>query len=143
MTKSISVQDLDEFTKKWDALKERKTALNKDLSEVNAEITKMEAQAVVMLDELERSNYKGPGGAIEIRSRHSVQVPKTDQDKQALFDFLKQEGIFEKYVTVNSRSLQTLYNDYRQRAEEDGELTFSMPGVGEPKTFRQAILKKK
>lgn len=113
---------LIELDKEKDALKDKE----KDL---NARIKKHETLMMRLIEVAKIEKVSVLGRDFSIESKQSVLVPKTIEEKKALFGFLEKEDIFYENVSVNSRTLNSLYNAYAKRAESDGELVFEMPGV--------------
>jgi hypothetical protein len=88
-------------------------------------------------------NYKAPGGTVYIKRIWQVKAPATDEDKAKLFDWLRQEGIFDRYATVNSNSLRALYMAEWEEAKKRGEgLEFSLPGVAPATLFETTETRK-
>ena len=137
----ITVAQMDALTLEIRDLKDEKALVEYKAKELAGKIQNLEVKALAALDELQKDNYRGPGGILTQGKKFQVTMPKDDASKMELFEFLKREGIFEKYATVSSQALNSLYNEARAEAEANGELTFSMPGVGEAKLYRYASLK--
>lgn len=115
------------------------TELVEDLSLMstflNKLIMRLEQKGGSYLKALGRESYESPSGVIQLSGKWAVRMPKDDEAKLALFDHLKSRGIFERYATVNSRSLQALYvADWKAACKKDPEawVLFEMPGVPTP-----------
>lgn len=129
----VKVSELDELLQKMADKEKEIDALTEVLTNHNKEFTQLKFRAVAFLQELDRDNYSAPAGKIEMKDQWRVNLPKTDQDKMLFFDFLKEQGIFEKMATVNSNSLNSLYRSYWEDAKAKGEgMTFGLPGIGAP-----------
>lgn len=130
----VTVKDLDaliqefaELETKMDAHAEITKQFNKDH---NAKLYRIAA----FLKDLNRTEYDSPIGKFSVKEVWRVNMPETDIDKKLLFDHLRGRGIFDKYATVNSNSLNALYRLDWEEAKEKGEgMTFTMPGVPAPK----------
>lgn len=141
-TPSVTVKELDElvasvFAQRAD-IDESKAALTL----LNKNLMALETKAMKYMEELDRTTYQSEFGTIYIKDDYSVKVPATPEDKQALFDHLKERGIFDRYATVNSKALNALFKEDFDMAIKRGELNFEMPGVGE-KTLRQKFMTRK
>jgi hypothetical protein len=139
----ITVEALDQLVddifakrREIEALEEQVTALNKQKAE-------LEGRAVGYLRALGRENYKGRSGTIGISEKWRVNLPQTDEDKQALFNWLRDRGIFDKYATVNANSLNSLFMAEWEAAKKAGDLEFALPGIGAPKLFEGLSVRKK
>ena len=139
---SVTVAELDELIKKI-AEKEAEIEAQKEvLTAKNKELATLEGKCVQYLTELDRKNYDSPFGKVSIAQKWRVNLPEDDRAKRELFDHLRERGIFDKYATVNSNSLNSLYRQDWEAAKERGEgLEFSMPGIGAPKLFEALTFK--
>jgi hypothetical protein len=131
------MEELNKLIIKMDALK---------LQEAEASIAKklisdeLELQEKTILDILVRENmtaYKGPAGTgtVIVSSRTSVKTPKTPEEKELFFSWLKQEGLFDNMISVNSMTLNKLYKELFQKAQEAEDIDFidrGIPGIGKP-----------
>ena len=76
-------------------------------------------------------------GRVTVKEELSVRTPKTPEDKQKFFDWLRNhmgEDAYYAYMTVNSRSLNSLY---KQKVEEYGEQgkVLEIDGLESPSSF--------
>jgi hypothetical protein len=74
--------------------------------------------------------------------KSSVVTPKTIEEKQALFDYLQEKGLFLEMASVNSQTLNALYKYLAAQAAEEGILEFKLPGVPEPTTYTNLKLRR-
>ena len=138
MSSDITVKALDEIIVKILELEAQMDAKDEEKLVFSKENIKLEALAVQHLKDLEREEYDSPMGKVSIKEKWSVTSPQTDQDKELLFGFLRERGIFTKYVSVNSKSLQSLYGAEWEAAKARGEgLEFSIPGISAPNLFEK------
>lgn len=137
--RTITVADLDALVIEYfDIIQKTKVEAEKVVTAININIASIERRLVAYLKVLERKEYKHPRGTVRISPKWSVNMPQTDADKKALFDWLRSKGIYDKYATVNSSSLNSLWNAEREAAiKEDptAALTWNLPGLGTPKLF--------
>lgn len=108
------------------------------------ELEQLKYRAAQYLKELGREDYKSPYGDVAIVQKWRVNMPEDDNAKSALFDHLRERGIFDKYASVHAQSLNSLYMKDWEAAKERGEgMEFSMPGVGAPKLDEKTNFKPK
>jgi hypothetical protein len=132
----VTVKELDELAAYIFAKRQRIEAIEELVSQENKELAVAKAKFVSYLKELGREDYKSSGGTLSIQAKWRVALPATDEAKTKFFDWLRERGIFDKYATVHSASLNSLYNAEWEAAKDRGEgLSFSIPGVPEPKLF--------
>lgn len=110
-----------------------------DLHEISKTINKMimtlEQKGGSYLKVLKREDYQSPAGTIQVGGKWAVRMPKDDEAKAALFQHLRERELFDRYATVNSRSLNALYMaDWKAAIKKDPEawVLFDMPGVPAP-----------
>jgi len=112
---------------------------------VDVESKKLEAlkrKCLAYLTQFGKSSEALPGvGTISMAKRLSISHPKEPEAKGAFFDFLKQKGIFEDMVTVNSQTLNSWYRQEFELAKDEGRL-IEIPGIGEPNYVETLSMKK-
>jgi len=141
MTEVTFVEDL--IQKIVDKKREKDKAAEV-VSGINKEIDALETKAIEVLTELDLDDYRGKLGTITRKQKWSVKVPQTPADKKVLISYLQAEGLADTYLTVNSRSLQTLYLDLWQVAKEEGKgMEFSLPGVEQPLAYEKLGFRKR
>lgn len=100
--------------------------------EENKKLDLMENGILAALEQLGKDNYRSNVGTFSITHRTSVKVPQGD-DKMSFLDYLKERGIHDSMVTVNSQTLNGWYRQEFEQARSEGRLMeFSIPGIGEP-----------
>lgn len=135
-TGQVTVKELDELGKYIFDQVNLIEAMEKLVTEENKKLAAAKCKMVLYLKELGREDYKTDAGSLSISNVWRVNLPQTDEDKAKLFGWLKEKGVFEKYATVHSASLNSLYNAEWDAAKQRGEgLNFAIPGVPEPKLF--------
>lgn len=137
--REITVADLDALVVEYfDLQQNEKVEAEAALTAVNIHIAKIEAKLVMFLKALKRKNYTHPRGTVGIKPQWRVGMPQTDADKAALFGWLRERGVFDRYATVNAQSLNSLWNAEREAAiKEDpmAAVTFNLPGLPAPKLY--------
>ena len=132
----ITVEQLDALVNHYFDLREQKSKIEADALAKGSEVNKAGAQIVAALKQLSRENYKTASGQVSLKQTWSVKVPQSDQEKQAFFGWLRDGGIFDRYATVNSKSLQSLYSAEWEAAKKRGEgMEFSIPGILPPTPY--------
>lgn len=116
--------------------------LDRQLKVSKGNLALVQKQILETLNALEIDSVKGHGFMFYKTQESSVKTPKTLEDKRALFDFLREKGIFDEMVSVNSQTLNSLYKNLAQEALEQGVLEFNMPGIAEPTNFTKLKMRK-
>lgn len=131
---SVTVADLDALGKEIVSLKDKIERMEADLTAENKALAKLHEKAQHYLKELGRDNYKTPFGTIYRAEKWQYKLPQTDSDWDNFFDWLRERGIYDQYVTVNAASMSSLCEAERKALEQQGEF-FNVPGIEAPKLF--------
>lgn len=83
-----------------------------------------------LMEKYKMQNTTCEGGMIYRTERTSVALPQ-DEDKKKFFAYLKEQGIFEDMVHMNSLTFNKFYKETRDAELEKGNVSWKMPGVGE------------
>jgi len=111
---------------------------------LNGDLVALKEKAVVFLKELDRRDYKAERGTISIKSRWRVNMPSNVEEKNKLWAHLRERDLFDKYATIQSQSLNSLFMQDWEEAKRKGEgIEFKMPGIGEPTLFEDLGMRKR
>lgn len=143
MSEKVTVSDLDALVEKIFQQRQKIEALGEETTKLNLELAKMKEQMVLFLKELGREKYATPLGTVSIKERWSVTTPKSPEDRAAFFNYLKEKGLYEELVSVNSQTLNAFFRSEWDAAIEKGEaMTFKIPGLDNPKLFQDLSIRK-
>lgn len=141
---NVTVKALDLLAEKM-ALKEKEIEkVEEGLKKLKEELNVMEAKATAHLTELNRKDYDSPFGKMKVDNKWSVRMPENDLEKEKLWKWMREQGIFGKYATVNSNSLQSLFKSEKAKLEatdKEAAAFFTLPGLGAPELFRKLDFK--
>lgn len=138
----VTVEELDKLLAEYTRVEEEKEQLALQVTEKNKELSRIEFRVTAFLEELGRQKFESPIAKCEIKEEWRVNMPADDVAKAALFQHLRERGIFDAYATVNSQSLNALYRKDLAEAEARGEaMTFTMPGIEAPKILKRTKIK--
>lgn len=116
-----------------DMKKAELSAIQKDLDEIENEI-------VAVLEELGLKSFKSSTGTVETRVRQSVKVPQGD-GRQEFFNYLKDRGLFDSLITVNSQTLNAWYKQETEIAQQEKRMLV-VPGLEMPTSSVSVVLKR-
>jgi len=92
-----------------------------------------------IMEDLELDKQHLPGfGTIYRQKKYSIKVPKTPEDKKALFDWIsanKGEDVLFNLQSIASPTVNALYKEELEIAKKEGNVDFNIPGVGAPKVY--------
>lgn len=109
-------------------------------SEKNATVELLEEKVTELMEKADKDVYVGRDARITIVSKLQVTTPKSPEDKQKFFEWLKLkhgEEAMWAYATVNHNSLNSLYNTEAEEAKVRGEM-ISVDGIEAP-TIRKTL----
>lgn len=125
----ISVSDMEELGKLIKEAREYCDQKAAEKAEAEGQLLALEMKAISYLTALDLTSYKSANGTMTVTTRASYKLPKTWENKQALFDYLKEKGLYEEAVSVNSQWLNGFCKREVEAATEAGDLFFSVPGI--------------
>jgi hypothetical protein len=128
----VSVEELKQLVVKLDEAridyeKKRITA-----QEQNTVVEELEGRIISTLEALNLKAFKGENGTVEIAYRTSVKIPK-GLGKEEFYNYLKEQGIFDTLVSVNSNTLNAWYKEELKKASDEKRL-LRIPGLDTPTT---------
>lgn len=109
-------------------------------SEKNKVVEELEFKLLEMLETVGKEVYVGESARVTVVSKLQVTTPKSPEDKQKFFEWLKRkhgEEAMWAYATVNHNSLNSLYNKEVEDAVNRGTLT-DIEGIEAP-TLRKTL----
>jgi hypothetical protein len=142
---SVTVQELDQLGKL--IFEQRQTAEESErkAKEENKRLEMLYNKMLSILERFGRTNYEVPGlGRLTAVERSFVSLPKTPEDKDTFYSYLKDQGIFDELISVNSNTLNAFYKRELEIAREEGRaFGFKIPGISEPITSMTLRVMKK
>jgi len=127
----ITVSGLESKIESLAKLRQSYNEAKDKASEINSQVEQLENQILADLESLGKTSYHSEAGVVTSAIRSSVKTPKDLESKRLLFDYLREKGIFEEMVSINSATLNALYKRENEAAIERGELLFKLPGIPE------------
>lgn len=136
---------LEEFEKLCEVAFEQRERIEKMKADVDAEkavLEGIENRIATILDAHEKQSYQCSYGTVYFHETRSFKLPEGQENKQAFFNHLKKKGIFEDMVSVHSKTLNSYCKKEVEAAIEEGNVTFKVPGIGDPVVIRDVRFKK-
>lgn len=94
------------------------------------------------LELMEVKKMSAQGYDFKLEEKASVKTPKTIEEKQDLWKYLESIGLAWEIFSVNSSTLQSTYKALAEKALQDGDLDFELPGVGKSTSYTTLKIKK-
>jgi hypothetical protein len=136
-----TIKDFEELAQQLADVREKIDLLNIEYKKLGEEEAALEAKIIALLDAAEITSYKAKAGTIISSSMQSVSVPK-GESKQSFFNYLKEAGIYDEVVTVNSQWLNGYYKKEMEAAREREDVFFTIPGLENPFTKTRLSFRK-
>lgn len=127
----ITLTEFEALGDKCFDLKREITLDDRVLKEKKADLLKLQNKVMSYLQKYGKKNHQFKSGLFSVTQRTSVRLPQGDE-KEKFFTYLKEKGIFEDMVHMNSQTLNSFYKAEMESHLADGDVTWEMPGVGEP-----------
>lgn len=139
----VTFQEVDALVEQYNKLEAEKETLAAQVTEKNKEMMKIQGRLAQYLKELGRSEYDSPFGEVETKETWSITLPKDEPSRQLLWAHLKERDLFDSMISINANSLNALFRRDFKKAQDEGDLTFSMPGIAAPKVYETTKIKPK
>ena len=141
---SITVADVNKIVADIRAKEEEYEAQKKISTALGNEVEKLYEQAGQILLDLGQDSFKTPLGTVSLRKRTSFKTPKDEASREAFFNKLKEMGVFDSMITVNSNTLNSFLKAEYESAEARGEdmVTYKFAGIEPPTVSVTASLRK-
>lgn len=144
---TITVDHVEELAKKIKAKRAEKDGAAEALSQINTELDSLEQESVRVLNALGKKSFAAEAGLLTKVVKWQVKQPETEEDKQKFFAYLKEKGIYEQTISVNSQKLLSLYLQEWEAVKESGDpidaLNFRIPGIKEATSYETLSFRKK
>ncbi len=107
----------------------------KNLKLAQENLEEQEFRILNYLEATSSDRFDAPSCTVFRREKTSVKTPKTEEQKAAFFNYLKEKGLFDSMITVNSQTLNGWYKSEQEVARSKGQFEFSIPGLEEPTIY--------
>lgn len=135
----LTTAEFEEFCESIKKQRDVVDEISKQKKDEEQKLAQLEDQMIAALAALGRDNYQSKVGTFYLSHRTSVKVPKTPEAREAFFTYLKDKGVFENLITVNSQTLNSFYKEEFAAAQAEGRgLEFEIPGLDEP-TIKESL----
>ena len=110
-------------------LREKEAEAKMAKSVISQELEGAEKRMLEMLEEANLKSFKTPFGTVTMTTLQSVKLPQSPEDKAALYEYLRNMGMYDAVVKPNSQALNALWKEKFEEAQMSGATDFEMPGV--------------
>lgn len=117
--------------------RDEKAELEARIDEIQKRINTLENLIIEGMEDANIDKLSAHGKTFSVLYNYSAKTPKTPEDKQAFFGWLKEQGLFDSMITVNSQTLNSLYNRLRNDAIKKGDNFFTIDGITEIDSYKK------
>ncbi len=145
---SVTTEMIDEAVKVYNDIKEEYTKADRAKKEQHKQMEDQKKKVLDLLQKAGKTKYHVDGlGTVYQSNKYLVQTPKSLEDKQKFFDYLKEsfgETFLMDKLSVHSGTLNKIYNDaFTELKENGGDVsTFEIPGLNPPQVFTNLNFRK-
>jgi hypothetical protein len=107
------------------------------------EVDKLEHRILNYMKECGLPFFESTFGRVTVKNYSTVSQPATPEDKALFFDYLKEQGVYDQMISVNSRTLNSWVNREIEAREKRGEFGWVPPGLNAPGNFQKIQIKGK
>lgn len=122
----ITVSELDAMIENCFNLRQEYQEISRRKSEAHAELEIKQQEIIEALTELGKTSYKAPTGTFSYKIVENFRTPKDSESRAKFFSYLKEKGVYDEMVTVNSATLNSWAKE--ELATYDG-LDMQIPGL--------------
>jgi hypothetical protein len=138
----ITVEELQKKIDSCFELKELHDEKKKEAAKVWGDYTTTYLEVISMMEQLDLDKFSTKKGTFSFKYDESFKTPKTPEDRKAFFDFLKDKGVYDEMVTVNSRTLNSWAKQEVAAAEDEGDFDYQIPGLTKSDPVAKPVLRR-
>jgi predicted nucleic acid-binding Zn-ribbon protein len=141
-TKDTSIKALKGYHETLLMLKGKIEYIEKEVETLNSQKKEIETKILTIMKEENLPQFKSEFGTISIKNNKSVAQPETIEEKLRFFEYLKEQGLFEAMVSVNSRTLTSWVGKEVEAKEKQGVFGWVPPGLKAISTYPSLSIRK-
>lgn len=124
------------------ALEEEKAEISGKEKAINVRIAAIDYEIKNALEAADLDEFRTKFGSVKLVEKKSFKVPKDDVSKSAFMNYLRERGVFDDLVTVNSQSLNAWANEEIEARIIEGNFNFEIPGLESPTPYTKVQIRK-
>lgn len=141
--KEVSISELTKLIENLTTLRAKYDVMKAELSNCASDVKQVEDKILTILVDSTLPTFKCEFGSVSIRNTKTFKQPESLEEKQKLFEYLREKNVFDEMVSVNSRSLSSWASREVEAAEAEGNFGWVPPGLSAPNEYKQLSLRKK
>lgn len=128
---AITTEELNKLAESISVLRTEEKAAGDVKRAITEKLEAAEYQMITWLVESNLKNYRSEAGLVSLAYRTSVKTPKMPEEKAKFYEYLREKGLYEAMISVNSATLNAFYKEQFALATEAGNSDFAIPGITE------------
>lgn len=138
----VSVKELQGQIELSFSLRKEYERMKKDSDKAYAQFQAASNRAANMLETLGLEKFHTPSGTFTYSYQETYRVPKSPEQRQAFFNYLKDKGVYDEMVSVNSQTLNSFAKTEEKNALDEGNFDFQIPGIDKSAPTIKPIMRK-
>lgn len=138
----ITVKELEEKIERAFELKKEWQEIKKKQTEKNQELVELQGEIGVILEGLEMTSYKSKAGLFMIQEQVNYRLPQDDESRSAFFNYLKEKGVYDQMIGINSQRLQSFVKAEVELAEREEDFDFLPDGIQKSEVYTKYSMRK-
>lgn len=140
--KEVSITDLKDRVDRLAILRADYQAEKSRLSGLNETIEDLEREITRIMETAGLERFDGEDVAVFLKEKTSVKVPRDNESRAAFFNYLREQGVFEEMISVNSQTLNSWWKQEVEALRLKG-LPDTVPGLDNVTTYYDISVRKK
>lgn len=128
---STTIQEMEQIVQEIAELRSQEAQASLAKKGITEKLEAAELKMITILTEAGIPSFRGSSGLVSISHRTSVKTPKTLEDREKFFSYLKERGVYDSMISVNSQTLNSFYKSEIELAQQEGRDGFEVPGLNE------------
>lgn len=140
---SITLEELEKRHKEIFQKRADYEAAKAEASRIYTELKSMQEEFAEILEAHGRTKYQSENGTFSFKYEQNWSLSANPEEKQAFFEYLKEKGLYDSMITVNSRTLNSFCKHEEEAALEHNDVDISIPGLNKSDPFIKVSMRKK
>lgn len=136
----MTIAALKELTAEYWKYRTKINEIGKELKKIEEKAHECENRLLKMMEDEGLERFDIEDCFITINVNSYVTIPHNLEQKEQMFNWLKEQGVFYDYATINYNSLQSLYKRQKEITKEGATI---IPGIGHESSFSKIRAYKK
>ena len=138
----MSLTDMENLIKEYADIRGQLDDLHDEEKKLNEAKLSIENKIMEELKAVGNDSYKSSLGTAYISTNLSYKMPKDEQNRSELFEYLKKQNTFDTLITINSQTFNAWCKAETEAAKAANIFPFAIPGVEDPISYETIRFRK-